>query len=164
MRRSRLIPLAFFVLFAACGPGADNNGNNGGTNNGGTNNGGTNNGGTNNGGTNNGGTNNGEVSFSSDIAPLVLSTCNVAFCHAAPGNAGFSIDGGDAAAVQAAWDGIDATSSTQKLILPGDAIQSEVYIRISGAARTQMPLGGALDQSEVAMFQEWIKAGAPYDN
>lgn len=159
------------LLAAACGP-EENNGNNG-DNNGETNaatNNGSNNGANaatnneSNGATNAGSNNGAAVSFEMEIAPLVDMNCNKAGCHASPGQAGFAIEGDTPADIAAALDGVMASSSDNQLIDPSAPSSSEVYVRISGMARTQMPLGGELGNDDVQLVEDWIAAGAPFDN
>ena len=149
--------LGLAVLLAACGPTDENNT----TSNNTTANNTTSNNTTSNNTNNTGG---GEVSFSEDIVPIIATNCAVAGCHAAPGNGNYAIDDpANAANVQAALDGVESTAGTA-LVEPGEPDSSEIYLRVSGMARTQMPLGGMLDQSEIDMIRDWIAAGAPFDN
>lgn len=166
----RWIGCCLALGLVACGPDAGSNngdGTNNETNGGGTNNVATNNGGGNNGGGTNdgGGTNNGgaAIAFTSDIAPIFLTQCNLPGCHAAPNTSAFVIDGDDAAAVRAALEDVPSSAGNQ-LITPNDPTASETYIRVAGLARTQMPLGGQLEEADVALIEAWIEAGAPFED
>ncbi len=168
----KVVFVGAIALATACGPGEDNNGDGNAQTNGATN--GTPNGATNgtpNGATNgapngatNGDTTGGAVSFTDDISPLVNESCNNAGCHAAPGQKNFSIDGDTPADIATALDGV-ASDAGNNLVEPSDPTSSEIYIRVSGMARTQMPLtGGPLEDTQIQMIEDWIAAGAPFDN
>ncbi|HEX5226324.1 MAG TPA: ankyrin repeat domain-containing protein [Bryobacteraceae bacterium] len=47
-------------------------------------------------------------------------------------------------------------------IIPGNAAQSRVYLRITGQAGLQMPPTGALTAGEIALIKNWIDQGAEW--
>ncbi|WP_395344517.1 hypothetical protein PN836_007050 [Ningiella sp. W23] len=87
-------------------------------------------------------------------------------CHAG-GNAPLGLGLDDLETSQSNLIDIDsATNPTFKRVLPGDADNSFLYLKISGApiAGNQMPLGLApLDQETQDTIKQWINDGAPID-
>lgn len=88
-------------------------------------------------------------------------------CHAG-GNAPLGLAMDDLATSQSNLINVDsATNSSFKRVLPGDAENSFLYLKISGApiAGNQMPLGEApLDQETQNTIKDWINNGAPIDS
>ena len=93
------------------------------------------------------------VSFSKDIAPILASRCTS--CHAnAPVLAGLDLRTRESALK----GGVHGAA-----LVPGDATASHLYRRLIGQEQPQMPLGGRLTDSEIAMVKKWIDGGAVWD-
>jgi len=97
-----------------------------------------------------------EVSFSQDVQPIFDAYC--VSCHPPSGSLdlrpGYSYN--DIVNVPASnYNGI--------LVVPGDAEASVLYKKIdgSGAYGPNMPLGGMLSSTQIAIIRNWINQGAP---
>ena len=93
------------------------------------------------------------VSFTKDIAPVLTSRCTS--CHA---NAPVMADL-DLRTRESALKG----GQHGPAIVPGDAAASHLYRRLTGQEQPQMPLGGRLSDSEIALVKKWIDGGADWD-
>jgi len=98
------------------------------------------------------------VSFSNQIQPIFNSQCGTA-CH---GNSG-----GLSLAAGVSYNNlfnVNAQSSCTSLkrVLPNNAANSVLYRRVSGTTvcGVQMPQGGALNASDIALIRDWINQGA----
>ena len=49
-------------------------------------------------------------------------------------------------------------------LVPGDAQQSPLYLRVSGMEAPVMPMGGSLSDEEIDVLREWIDQGAKWDS
>jgi hypothetical protein len=49
-------------------------------------------------------------------------------------------------------------------LIPGNAVASLLYRRVTGQDQPQMPLGGKLSPAEIATIEKWIDEGAPWDD
>ena len=88
----------------------------------------------------------GQVSYTRDIAPLLSAKCIQ--CHDA----------------QSKMGGLDLTAHDQlHRVTAGKAADSSLYRHLTGAAQPQMPLGGRLTDQQIALFRDWIDAGASAD-
>jgi hypothetical protein len=47
-------------------------------------------------------------------------------------------------------------------VLPGLASESRFFRHLTGQLQPQMPFGGRLNETEIAVFKNWIDAGAPW--
>ena len=93
------------------------------------------------------------VSFTRDIAPVLTSRCTS--CHAnAPVMAELDLRTRESA-LKGGQHG--------PAIVPGDAATSHLYRRLTGQEQPQMPLGGRLSDSEIALVKKWIDGGAAWD-
>ncbi len=93
------------------------------------------------------------VSFTKEIAPLLASKCTG--CHAkAPVMAGLDLRTRESA-IKGGQHG--------PAIVPGDAAASHLYRRLTGQEQPQMPFGGRLADSEIALVKKWIDSGAAWD-
>ena len=96
------------------------------------------------------------VSFSNQIQPIFNSQCTG--CHG--GNGGLTITAG------ASYNNlvnVNAQSSCPSLkrVLPNDAANSVLYKKVSGTTcGSQMPQGGSLSTSDIALIRDWINQGA----
>ncbi|MDE3196430.1 MAG: DUF1553 domain-containing protein [Acidobacteriota bacterium] len=60
--------------------------------------------------------------------------------------------------------GLDLTDRAQlQRVTAGKSADSSLYRHLTGAAQPRMPLGGRLADPQIALFREWIDAGAPAD-
>ncbi len=48
-------------------------------------------------------------------------------------------------------------------LVPGDAQQSPLYLRVSGMEAPVMPMGGSLSDEEIEVLRDWIDQGAKWD-
>lgn len=106
-----------------------------------------------------------QPSFSTDINEIFQRRgCSSGSCHGAPGGrAGLELTA-SAAANYAMLVDVDATSESFKRVLPGDATNSYLVIKIEGRQTEggQMPLGGTpLDDIDQTNIRNWINNGAP---
>src|SRR5436309_2376105 len=87
-----------------------------------------------------------KVSFSQDVAPILARNC--AQCHG----------------MSAAMANLDLRSRDAALkggqhgpaIVPGNAAGSRLYRHITGEEKPQMPMGGRLADTEIAVIKNWI--------
>src|SRR4051794_17331154 len=94
-----------------------------------------------------------KVSFAKDIAPLLTQRCMD--CHGRePLMANLDLRTRDGA-LKGAKHG--------PVIVPGDAAASHLYRRLIGEETPPMPLGGRLNDAEIAIIKEWIDSGAEWD-
>jgi len=96
------------------------------------------------------------VSFSNQIQPIFNSQCTG--CHG--GNGGLFLNSG---ASYGNLVNVQAQSSCTSLkrVLPNDAANSVLFKKISGfSCGSQMPQGGSLSGSDIALIQSWINQGA----
>ena len=49
-------------------------------------------------------------------------------------------------------------------LVPGDAQQSPLYLRVSGMEAPVMPMGGSLSDEEIWVLRDWIDQGAKWDD
>src|SRR5579862_7258667 len=91
-----------------------------------------------------------KVSFSSDVAPILAKNC--AQCHGAtPAMGNLDLRSRDSA-LKGGQHG--------PAIVPGDAASSRLYKHLTGQQQPQMPMGGKLTDSEIAVIKAWIDSGA----
>ena len=91
--------------------------------------------------------------FSKDVLPILEQKCFP--CH------------GDGQRVS----DLDLSSRTGMLeggvhgpaLVPGDAQQSPLYLRVSGMEAPVMPMGGSLSDEEIWVLRDWIDQGAKWD-
>jgi len=110
-------------------------------------------------------TNTGGVSFSTEIVPIVADSCANAGCHLDPGNGtSFMVgEAEDAAAVQAAWEGVMTAGGTA--LIGATKEESEVWLRVSGTDGAPMPFGSnGLPPAEADLIGAWIDEGADFSN
>ncbi len=99
------------------------------------------------------------ISFSVDIQPI-FSQNGCTGCHG--GSGGLSLTAGQSYAnlvnVQA-----QAGCTNRKRVLPGNADESVLYLRLAGSAcGDRMPKGGsAVSSASVTKVRDWINGGAP---
>ena len=93
------------------------------------------------------------VSFSDEIAPLISAKC--VQCHAGPSKMG-GLD-------MTTREGLIAGGKHGSALVPGKAADSRFYRQLTGEFTPQMPFGGRLNETEVALFKAWIDQGAVWD-
>jgi hypothetical protein len=95
-----------------------------------------------------------EISYSRDIAPVLLSTC--VECHTAQRRSGqFCMDN-----FQLLLKGGQEGNPW----IPGDAAESVIIKKLKGTLGQRMPLNrDPLPAETIAKFEKWIKEGAKYD-
>lgn len=107
-------------------------------------------------------------SFSKDILRIFtnngLKTCAQPSCHAGPfAQLGMNLEPGQA--YQNIVNVASAERPNLKRVLPGDAANSYLFLKISGGngiAGDRMPLaGGPLSPADVELLRQWINGGAP---
>ena len=101
----------------------------------------------------------GQLRFSRDIAPILVNNCGK--CHNPAGatkNGKFDLS---------TFEKLMAGAAGQPVIVPGNADESELVLRIKGeqAQGKKMPPGNRenLAESAIAKIEEWVKAGATLD-
>jgi cytochrome c553 len=92
-------------------------------------------------------------SFSRDVAPIFTEHC--LSCHGPAQQLSQYDLSVRATALQGGQKGT--------AILPGDAANSALVRRVSGALQPSMPLGGKLSDADMATLKQWIDAGAPWE-
>src|ERR1700694_5389456 len=93
------------------------------------------------------------VSFPSDIAPLLKQKC--VGCHgAAKQMAALNLSTSEAL-MQGGQNGPS--------VIPRHAAASRLYKRIAGLEQPAMPLGGKLSEREVQIIRDWIDNGAKWE-
>jgi len=97
----------------------------------------------------------GEISFSQHVQPIFDAQC--VSCHPSSGNLdlrpGYSYD---------ELVNVPASGYNGILVVPGDAESSILYKKVdgSGAYGANMPLGGSLSSTQIAIIRDWINQGA----
>jgi hypothetical protein len=104
-----------------------------------------------------------EVSFASDIVPLLSTSC--VSCHMTGQEAGEI-----ALHPKAAYDalvGVASRESTLKRVEPGDPVKSYLYLKLTdthlaaGGSGEPMPMGSyPLPTEQIQMVKQWILEGA----
>ena len=102
-----------------------------------------------------------DPSFSTDIQPIFISRgCTGSNCHGSALQDGLDLRTG---AAYASLVNVDAVSENFKRVLPGNAQDSYLVIKLEGrqTVGSQMPLVGAhLDNVELTNIRNWINNGA----
>lgn len=145
MRRiSYTLPLVAALTVSACGGGAPMGPNDGG----------------------NGGNGNTRVikatpSFANDIQEIFNRRgCTASSCHGSAQSAGLSLQSGSS---YANLVGVDATSENKVRVIPGNAVESYLVIKLEGRqlVGARMPFGGtALDNIDLTNIKNWINQNA----
>jgi hypothetical protein len=97
-----------------------------------------------------------QVSFSGQVQPIFNTNC--ASCHGSSGGLSLSSTNSYSSLVN-----IQAQSSCTSLmrVLPNDPANSVLYKKVSSTScGTQMPSGGTLSASDIALIRDWISQGA----
>jgi len=88
-----------------------------------------------------------QVSYSRDVAPILSSKC--VQCHDAKSKMG----------------NLDLTAAPALLRVAGaKSADSSLYLHLTGKTQPQMPMGGHLTDPQIALFRDWIDAGARIDS
>ena len=101
-----------------------------------------------------------DPSFSGDIQPIFNGSCTATSCHGASAQSGLSLVQGQS---YVNLVNIGSTQDvSQKRVLPGDAANSYIVIKIEGRQTigAKMPIGGSLDAGSVQNIKNWINKGA----
>jgi hypothetical protein len=101
-----------------------------------------------------------DPSFSADIQSIFNSNCISSGCHNAASSAGLVLLQGQS---YAALVNVDSSSeNTKKRVLPGDATNSYIVIKLEGrqSVGARMPLGGTLNSNSIQNIKNWINKGA----
>jgi hypothetical protein len=94
-----------------------------------------------------------EPSFTHDIAPILNEHCVT--CHG-PGQ---QLSLYDLSTRETAIQGGQKGAA----IVPGDAANSALVLRLTGAVQPSMPLGGKLSGADIETIKKWIDAGASWE-
>ena len=97
--------------------------------------------------------NNGQFDWTDNIGPLMQNYC--ISCHGAVLQEG----GFDARTYDVVLN--YTTTAGNPLIDPGNAEESELYLRVIADGFPRMPQGGSLQDDQIAMIRTWINEGAP---
>ena len=104
-----------------------------------------------------------KVSYNFDIRPILSDKCFI--CHGPDANkrqAGLRLD-----IAENAYKALDENPTAHALV-PGDPLQSQVFLRISSQDSTErMPpveSNLALSEHEIRLIEKWIKQGAQYES
>ena len=104
-------------------------------------------------------------SFATDITEIfVRRGCTQSFCHGSAGGQGGLRLNSSAANNFAMLVNVDATSESFKRVLPGNAQDSYLVIKLEGRQNVgdRMPQGAApLDNIDLTNIENWINNGAP---
>ncbi len=102
-----------------------------------------------------------DPSFSNDIQPIFTSSCALSGCHNSTAKEGLILLQGQA---YANIVNVDSTQDpTKKRVLPGDASNSYLVIKIEGNQNvgTRMPqTGGTLSSVRINNIKNWVDRGA----
>ncbi len=100
-------------------------------------------------------------SFANDIQEIFNRRgCTASSCHGSAQSAGLNLRAGSS---YANLVGVDATSESKVRVIPGNADQSYLVIKLEGrqSVGARMPLGGAaLDNIDLANIKNWINQNA----
>lgn len=96
------------------------------------------------------------VSFSSDIAPLLVANCNG--CHYSANNVRGGLRMNNFTEILRGGD-------SGAMIQPGKGDESLLVMKLLGTSGQRMPAGGrpALSESEIGLVKKWIDEGAVFD-
>jgi hypothetical protein len=100
--------------------------------------------------------------FPADIQPIFSAGCAFGGCHAGA-SAQLGLDLSDGAAHAALVGVPSAAQPATLLVAPGDPAASVLFLKVGAAppVGARMPLGGTLTDTQLAMIEAWITAGAP---
>ena len=102
-------------------------------------------------------------SFAREVQPIFDDNC-VACHQTGSAQQGLILEPGKSFA---AIVGVKSKESASTLVVPGNAGQSYLLLKLegnqqqAGGTGAQMPLGDALTPAQIATVQQWIEAGAP---
>lgn len=105
------------------------------------------------------------LSFQTNIYPILSQTSYGCMgCHTGGGSIGWYVSG-NASATRSNLVNVNANTgscTTLKRVLPGDATQSALYLRLAGTTcGDRMPQGGnAISSSHLTSIRDWINQGA----
>jgi hypothetical protein len=108
-----------------------------------------------------------QVSFSSQIQPILTANCTSASCHDATlPQQGLNLTAGAAYGSLVNVNSTEVTCASYKRVLPGQPDQSYVIFKLSGSGAcfygSQMPKAApALSITQIQLFRDWIANGAP---
>ncbi len=106
-----------------------------------------------------GGNGNGDISFSADIAPLIVgNSCLRSGCHG-----GGSSSGGLSLGAASYTDIENGTGNNGAIVVVGDASTSNLYLKLTASPPfgSRMPLGSAsLSTTSLDKIKDWINQGA----
>lgn len=93
------------------------------------------------------------VSFPSEVAPLLKQKCMG--CHgSAQAMAALNMSTSEA---------LMKGGQNGPSVIPGNAAESRLYKRIAGLEQPAMPLGGKLSEREIQIIKDWIENGAKWE-
>jgi WD40 repeat protein len=94
-----------------------------------------------------------QVSFSKQVAPVFQAKC--AGCHSKTANMG--------GFVLTDFESLMKGGSHGKAVIPGNADESRLLKMLEGTVQPRMPMGGQLEEQEIATIRLWIAQGAKLD-
>lgn len=94
-----------------------------------------------------------EVSFSMQVAPIFQAKC--VGCHSKTANMG--------GFVLSDFESLMKGGSHGQVIVPGKSDDSRLVKMIEGAVQPRMPMGGELEEHEIATIKTWVNQGAKLD-
>lgn len=100
------------------------------------------------------------VTFSQDVAPILVANC--IGCHT-QGRPGLERGKLDLTTFEKLMKG---TTTNEKVVMPGKPAESHLILRIKGVEEPRMPQGGnnnGLAEPVISRFEEWVKSGATLD-
>lgn len=103
----------------------------------------------------------GGCDFEGAIQPIFTASCAFSGCHGGAGpQASMSLEAGSA---YAALVGVASVQLDMQRVTPGELDASYLWEKLgpSPASGSSMPLGGQLQDGELALIEAWIVAGAP---
>jgi WD40 repeat protein len=94
-----------------------------------------------------------QVSFSKQVAPILQSKC--AGCHSKTANMG--------GFVLTDFESLMKGGSHGRALIPGSGSESRLVQMLEGSIQPRMPMGGQLQEEEIATIRLWIDQGAKAD-
>src|SRR5438132_10717059 len=94
-----------------------------------------------------------QVSFSKQVAPIFQTKC--AGCHSKTANMGGFI--------LTDFESLLKGGSHGKALIPGNADESRMVKMLEDSLQPRMPMGGQLEEQEIATIRLWINQGAKLD-
>src|SRR5687768_7923362 len=93
------------------------------------------------------------ISFRRQISPILAANCNACHAKSSPQS---RLD-------STSFNGLMKGGKRGKAVIPGNPKGSLLVQYVDGTRQPRMPIGGALQASEIALIKKWIAEGARTD-